>query len=256
MQGTPQAASVFSRFLARARWLTQPALTNSAAQPAHSAAARPHAPLVPHWLAQLGPAGLFCVAVLDSSIIPLPIPGSTDLLLLLLVAHHGIPWLLAATAVSGSLAGGYTTWHLGRRGGEAALRRYVPARLLGQIVVWVEHHPVLAVFLPAVLPPPIPLSPFVLASGALGVTRSRFLAVFGTARTLRYGLIAWLGVAYGRPVVRMWTAALKTWSVPLLWLFGTLLVSGMCMGVWKVRGLRRTDAAEALALSADAARAS
>ena len=195
------------------------------------------------------------MAVLDSSIIPLPIPGSTDLLLLLLVAHRGLAWLLAATAISGSLVGGYTTWHIGRRGGEAALRHYVPARLLGRVVVWVERHPVLAVFLPAVLPPPIPLSPFVLASGALGVSRARFLVVFGAARALRYALIASLGVAYGRPVVRLWTTTLKTWSVPLLWLFGTLLVAGVCLGIWKARGLRRADAAEALALSEEAVRA-
>ncbi|MGA2249190.1 YqaA family protein [Terracidiphilus sp.] len=208
---------------------------------------------MPNWLTHLGGLGLFVVAIIDSSIIPLPVPGSTDLLLLWLIARSGNPWLLVTIGVAGSLAGGYTTWHIGRRGGEAALRRYVPARLLGRIVGWVKHHPVLAVFLPAVLPPPIPLSPFVLASGALSVSRGRFLAVFGAARTLRYSLIAWLGVAYGRHVVRLWTGTLQKWSTSLLCVFVALLLSGLCMGIWKARSLRKSDAAEKPALQAKAA---
>jgi membrane protein YqaA with SNARE-associated domain len=136
-------------------------------------APRIHRSLLPSWLAHVGVLGLFCIAVVDSSVIPLPLPGSTDLVLLWLVAHAGNPWLLATMAIAGSLVGGYTTWDVGRRGGEAILRRYVPSRVLKLIVSWVNHHPVLAVFLPAVLPPPIPLLPFALASGALGVSRSR-----------------------------------------------------------------------------------
>jgi membrane protein YqaA with SNARE-associated domain len=202
---------------------------------------------MPHWLTHLGGLGLFAVAIIDSSVIPLPLPGSTDLLLLWLAAHSGKLWLLAPIAVAGSLLGGYTTWHIGRRGGEAALRRHVPARLLGRIVMWIERHPVLAVFLPAVLPPPIPLSPFVLASGALGVSRGRFLAVFGAARTLRYSLIAWLGVVYGRRITRLWTENLHKWSTPLLWVFAALLVGGVGMGIWKARSLLKSDAAEELA---------
>ena len=204
--------------------------------------------LMPHWLTHLGALGLFSVAIVDSSPIPLPLPGSTDLLLLWLVAYGGDPWLLAAFAIAGSLVGGYSTWHLGRRGGEAALRRYVPARLLGRVVRWVERHRILAVFLPAVLPPPIPLLPFALASGALGVSRRRFLAVYGSARTLRYSLIAWLGVVYGRHAIRLWSGSLEKWSTPLICAFMILLLAGICFGIWKVSGLRKIDAADNLAL--------
>ena len=198
-------------------------------------APRVHHSVVPQWLIHLGPVGLFLVAVIDSSVVPMPIPGSTDLLLLLLVSHQGNPWLFAATAVAGSVLGGYTAWLMGRRGGEAALRRYVPASLRTRVVAWVELHPVLAVFLPAVLPPPIPLSPFVLASGALGVSRQRFLIVFTTARALRYGLIAWLAVVYGRHVVRLWSTLLQKWSTPLLWLFASVLVVAIGTAVVKFR---------------------
>jgi membrane protein YqaA with SNARE-associated domain len=211
-----------------------------------------HHSLMPRWLTHLGALGLFSVAVVDSSVIPLPLPGSTDLLLLWLVAHSGDPWLLAPCAIAGSVLGGYTTWHIGRRGGEASLRRYVPTRLLGPVVGWVERHPILAVFLPALLPPPIPLLPFALASGALGVSRRRFLIVFGTARSLRYSFIAWLGVIYGRKIVLLFSGNLQKWSTPLLCVFFGLLVACVCFGVWKVRGLRKIDAAEELALHDEA----
>jgi membrane protein YqaA with SNARE-associated domain len=218
--------------------------------------AAPHRSLMPYWLTRLGALGLFSVAVVDSSPIPLPLPGSTDLLLLWLVAYGGDPWLLALSAIAGSLVGGYATWNLGRRGGEGALRHYVPARLLRRVTGWVERHRVLAVFLPAVLPPPIPLLPFALAAGALGVSRRQFLLIYGAARALRYSFVAWLGVAYGRHAIHMWSSTLQAWSTPLICVFVGLLLAGICFGIWKVSGLRKTDAADKRALHRSAARAS
>jgi membrane protein YqaA with SNARE-associated domain len=215
----------------------------SVRQPAQFLASSAHRWLTPTWIMHLGALGLFSVAVIDSSVIPLTLPGSTDLLLLWLVANAGNPWILGAMAIAGSIVGGYSTWDIGRRGGEAALRHYVPARILNGIVLWVRHHPALAVFVPALLPPPIPLLPFALASGALGVSRPRFLVVYGAARSLRYSLIAWLGVTYGPHIVRVWSGTLRRSSVPLLLVFAGLLVVGVCLGLRKIRGLRKADAA-------------
>lgn len=171
------------------------------------------------------------MAVIDSSVIPMPIPGSTDLFLLLLVSHKGDPWLLAITAIAGSIAGGYTAWYTGRKGGEAALSRYIQPRLLAPVSNWVERHSILSVFVPALLPPPFPLSPFLIASGALGVSRVRFLQVFTVARTIRYSLIAWLGFAHGRGVVRLWSGQLQKWSPLILWIFAAMMLASICFGI-------------------------
>jgi len=223
--------------------------------PAPPKTAPPHVrhTLLPHWLTHLGMWGLFAVALVDSSVIPLPIPGSTDLLLLWLVSHNHNPWLLAPTAILGSLIGGYTTWHLGRKGGEKALHRWVSPRILNRIVGWVERHPVLAVFLPAVLPPPIPLSPFILASGALGVPFKRFMVAYGAARTLRYSLVAWLAVLYGRRVVRLWSKELNKWSAPLLYTFLAVSLAGIAFGVWQFRRQRRSAARDDANIEPEAA---
>ena len=196
-------------------------------------AARKH--LIPQWLIHLGAVGVFAVSVIDSSIIPLPLPGSTDLLVLLLAANQGNPWLLAAAAISGSLLGGYLTWSAGKRGGQTMLHRYVPKRFLAPITRWVKRNGMATVSIAAILPPPIPLMPFLLSSGALGVSRRRFLISFGIARSARYCFIVWLGVTYGRRVIRAWAQYLAGWSEVVIWTFVSLLIAAVIFGLWKYR---------------------
>ena len=191
------------------------------------------------WLMSLGGLGIFAVAIVDSSVIPLPLPGSTDLLLLLLTAHRGTTvvsaiWL-AACAFAGSMIGGYLCWSTGRKGGEVTLERYVPQRLLGRVTGWVEHHGAWSVAVAAILPPPIPLTPFLLAAGALKVPRAPFLIAYGAARMTRYGLLAWLGITYGRHVVRLWEQTLAGWTSTILWVYASLVAAGILYGIWKFR---------------------
>ena len=187
--------------------------------------------------------GLFAVSVIDSSIIPLPVPGSTDLLLILLVAHRGDPFLAAIAATVGSILGGYLTWGTGSKGGEAALHRYMPKRFARRLTGWVESKGTLAVTIAALLPPPFPLMPLLLAAGALGVSRRKFLVSFGLARTFRYALVAWLAEAYGRAMVRAFRHYLAGWSEPLMWTYLGLVVAGVLYGVWKFRRQRRQTSA-------------
>jgi len=211
---------------------------------APQAATRAHHSLMPHWLVHLGALGLFAVAIFDSSPIPLPLPGSTDLLLLLLVAHRGNPFLLAGCAIAGSAVGGYLTWKAGYKGGEALLSRSVPQRFRARLEHWASDHSFLSVFISAILPPPVPLTPFLLAAGALKVSRNRFLFALTSARIVRYGLIAWAGAEYGRKVVRWWTHNLAQWSDVIVWIFVALLVGGMIYGVWQFRRQKRLEAGE------------
>ena len=61
--------------------------------------------------------------------------------------------------------------------------------------------------LPALLPPPFPLTPFILTCGALKVNPWRFFGTFATVRLLRFGGEALLARVYGRGVLRVLTAA-------------------------------------------------
>jgi membrane protein YqaA with SNARE-associated domain len=156
-------------------------------------------------------------------------------MLLLLASRGANVWLLLVCAVSGSLIGGYTSWRIGHKGGQVALRHYIPERWLKPINGWMEHNALLAVAVLPLLPPPIPLAPFVLASGALGMKRRHFLAAFGIARTVRYGLVIWFGAAYGRHVVRLWLATIHQWSTPILWTFAAIVVIAAGTTLWQIR---------------------
>jgi membrane protein YqaA with SNARE-associated domain len=203
--------------------------------PTHAA----HKHLVPNWVVHLGALGVFGVSLLDSSVIPLPVPGSTDLLILLLVANQGNPWILAGAAICGSMLGAYLTWGAGKKGGETMLQRYVPKRYLKPVTRWMKRNGVLTVSISAVLPPPIPLLPFLLSAGALGLRRRSFLVSFFIARVARYSLDAWLGVIYGRRVIRAWAQFLAGWSDVIIWSFLGLVAAAAVFGFWKYKHDKR-----------------
>lgn len=206
-----------------------------AASPTHSHTLR--------WVMRFGGMGLFVISALDASIIPLPIPGSTDLLLLALVVRGGNPWLLAFAASSGSILGGYLTWRTGAKGGEVALKRHVPARYTARPMRWVKDHGMAAVAGAALLPPPVPLMPVLLGAGALGITRGKFLFPFAAARSSRYAFVAWLGVSYGSRIEHFWSRYLADWTKPIIWTIVGIFVAGILFSIWKMRRHGRTSPA-------------
>ncbi|MGC1158459.1 MAG: VTT domain-containing protein [Acidobacteriaceae bacterium] len=221
---------------------------------AAKAATRPaHHRLIPAWVLHFGLAGLFIVAALDAAPIPLPIPASTDILILVLGAHGESPWLLAPVAVAGGLLGAWLTWKTGKKGGEAMLDRYLSKRLRATIKGRIRHHGTLTVFIASILPPPIPLTPFLLAAGALGVSRKQLLIAIGIGRSVRYGTEAALSLIYGRRILRWFNRYLAGWSSVILYTFLALLVAAIVFGIWKYRRDQRRPARPTREATAEAA---
>ena len=205
-------------------------LALAAAQP--TAAHHPN-PLI-HLLLSFGIVGVFFVSIVDSSFVPLPIPGITDILVVVLAAQHANLILLVLAASVGSFLGGAFSYQVGQSGGMAFLEKHVPPRIFKPVCNWMETHAILSVALPAILPPPMPLSPFVLAAGALNMSRRKFLTTFTASRFLRHSAAAALGVYYGPHVLRLWNMFTRRYGVPILIAIWTVIL--ICVGIafWKI----------------------
>lgn len=167
------------------------------------------------WVRHLGGPGLVVLGLADNSIIPMP--GSMDVLTIWFVVHHHNRWYYyALMALAGSILGGYLTYRLARKGGKEVLQHRMGAKRTQSIYSQFEHWGFWAIFVPALLPPPIPFVPFLLAAGALQYSRKKFLAALALGRGLRYGVLAYLGVLYGRHFLRFFNKYTKPTLYALL----------------------------------------
>jgi membrane protein YqaA with SNARE-associated domain len=170
----------------------------------------------------LGPPGLFLVCVLDASFLSLP--EISDLLVVTWSsASPGSAWIPVLAAATGSAAGCTALWAVGRRGGEPLLR----SRFGGERVTWArgafQRWHLLAIAVPAVMPPPMPFKIFILAAGVFGVPYRRLALTVLVARGLRYAFWAALGAAHGQRALG-WLKGLDAWFAPRLpWLAAVAL---------------------------------
>jgi len=152
------------------------------------------------WLVHLGALGFIPLGLIDSSIIPLP--GSMDVLTIILAARSPEFWFYyAMMATLGSVLGGFVTYRLARKGGKESLARRVPAKTMKRVYGIFERWGFAAIAIPAVLPPPMPFVPFLLAAGAMQYSVKKFLVAMTLGRIVRYTILAYLAARYGRKML-------------------------------------------------------
>lgn len=153
------------------------------------------------WARRVGGPGLIVLGVIDNSAIP--VPGSQDVMTIILAASQKNWWLYYAfMATAGAVLGGYITYRLARKEGKAILERRVSRRKAQKVYATFEKWGFWAVVIPALLPPPLPMFPFLLAAGAMQYSRGKFLAALAIGRAIRYTLLAFLAASYGRQILR------------------------------------------------------
>jgi membrane protein YqaA with SNARE-associated domain len=148
------------------------------------------------WARELGGAGLFVIALLDSSF--LSFPQVNDLLIIVLSTKfpERMPYYAGMTTI-GSIIGCYLLYAVARRGGEVFLRKRVRGRYADRAIALYQRHGLLAVVVPALLPPPVPFKVFVLLAGAAAVSPVRFGMAVAIGRGIRYFGQGYLAVLYG-----------------------------------------------------------
>jgi membrane protein YqaA with SNARE-associated domain len=155
-------------------------------------------------LRRLGGWGLVLLGVADNSVVPLT--GSMDVLTIWLAARHREPWpYYALMATIGAVIGGYITYSLARKGGKQAMERRLSKRKAAKVYRRFERWGFGAIAIPAVLPPPFPFFPFLLAAGAMQYSRKKFLGALVLGRGIRYSIGAYLGMRYGNHILRFFS---------------------------------------------------
>jgi membrane protein DedA with SNARE-associated domain len=157
---------------------------------------------VRHWIFHLGALGFIPLGLLDSSVVP--VPGSMDLLTIVLASRTQVWWwwiFYAVMATAGSVLGAWFTYKLASKGGEKALEKRVSAKTLNKVHQAFRRWGFAAIAVPALLPPPIPLVPFLLAAGAMQYPAKRFLAALTAGRLVRYTILAVLAGMFGRNII-------------------------------------------------------
>ena len=203
--------------------------------------AAPHhpSPLI-HLLLSFGIIGLFLVSIVDSSFVPLPLPGITDIMIVVLAAQHANLFFLVGAATAGSALGGFLSYKVGQAGGMAFLEKHVAPGIYKRIRTWMEKHAILSVALPAILPPPMPLAPFVLAAGALHMSRKTFMTSFTLSRFVRHATAAALGIYFGPHVLHIWNMFSRKYAVPILIAIWVSIIASACFAFWKLYKTSRT----------------
>jgi len=162
---------------------------------------------------QLGSLGILLVSIADDSFLFLPI--GSDLLTVVLVArnHERLPLYVLAAAV-GSTIGVFFLDLVCRKGGEAMLTRLVKPRLLGSLKRQMKKHAAIALVISCLAPPPFPFGAAIAAASALQYPKPRLLTLVLVARAVRYSLVGWSAIYFGRRILRIAD------STEFLWFMG------------------------------------
>jgi len=187
------------------------------------------------WLRAFGPFGLFGISLVDSTGIPLP--GGPDAVMIWLSANTpALMPLYALAATAGSAIGCTLLYLVARRAGVAALKRVTPAKR-DRIENLLGRYDLIAVMVPAVLPPPFPFKPFVLGAGVFRLKTWRFITAIFVGRSVRFLIEGWLAIRFGEDAGRI----IKQHGWKVLVAIVVLAASGFTLSFFRARARRSKE---------------
>ena len=147
---------------------------------------------------KLGALGLFLISAMDASTIAVPMD---PIVAAFVWENRARFWIYPLVAALGSAIGSLLPFLLGRAGGELFLLKRINRERYERMRDRFERQEFLALFIPAMLPPPTPFKLFVFAAGVFEMRLAPFfLATFG-GRLVRFFVLAFLTMKYGPQVI-------------------------------------------------------
>ena len=147
-----------------------------------------------------GPA-MILIGAIDSSLLSLP-EVNDYLVVARCYTHPRAVFFFPMFAAIGSVLGCSLLYTILSRGGRAVLHRRFKVEHIERVEHAYARFGILALAVPALLPPPMPFKIFVATAGALQFPRRKFLLTIMVARSLRYYAEGTLAVFYGERVLR------------------------------------------------------
>ena len=145
---------------------------------------------------------MFAIAAVDGSLVGMPMDA---IVAGYVFYHRHLFWLYILMASAGSAVGSLVIYGIGYKGGEALLRKRMPAGQFDRVKQKFDEHEFLALMLPAILPPPSPFKLFVLAAAAFEMNIRKFLLAIFLGRVLRFSILSFLVLYFGPQIMTVIT---------------------------------------------------
>ncbi|HXX23660.1 MAG TPA: VTT domain-containing protein [Terriglobia bacterium] len=192
------------------------------------------------WMHGLGGLGLILVGLADNTPFVSAPPGSEDVFLILLSAHHSQWWVYYAfMATVGEVLGGYLGYRLAAKGGQKTFEKKVGKPRAEKIYKYFEKRGFLTVLTGAILPPPFPFSPVVMAAGVMQYPRKKFLSALFTGRAARFLTEAFLGRVYGQQMISFFSRHYRALLYVLISVLVAAGIGALVYFVWYRPNQRR-----------------
>jgi membrane protein YqaA with SNARE-associated domain len=186
-----------------------------------------------------GVFGLALLNIADDSFLFLPVGG--DLLMVVLVArnHSQLPWCVLAAAI-GSTIGVFVLDLVCRKGGEQGLKRLVKPGLHSYLKMQIERHASVALVVSCLAPPPFPFGAAIAVASALQYPKARLLTIVLLSRAVRFSLVGWSAIYFGRSILRIAGSSEFLWFVGA---FTAICVIGSTISIvhWVQLGKQRNS---------------
>ncbi|HXM42604.1 MAG TPA: VTT domain-containing protein [Bryobacteraceae bacterium] len=161
-------------------------------------------------LVAYGPLGIVVLAFIDSA--GIPVASGMDALVILVAAKAPQRALLAASmGVLGSLIGNVVLFMAARTGARRYIKEVPQPGDKRRFREWFKRYGLLTIFIPCMLPIPLPLKVFVISAATFGTSLRTFVFVILAGRSIRYFGEAYLGVMLGEGSGRFLQA--HTWHL-------------------------------------------
>jgi len=180
-------------------------------------------------LKPFGAWGVCGIAVIDSAAIPLPL----DAIVIDYVAHdHARFVLYCFMAALGSAIGALLPFLLGRAGGELFLLNRIDRRRYEELRDRFARQEFLAIMIPAMMPPPMPVKLFEFAAGVFEMRTISFFCAILLGKFVRFMVEAVITILYGPKIVDTISANLKDHPIYVSAFAATLV---FLLGFWVTR---------------------